>query len=101
MVGSLRWIYNVLQQGVLTHPREKLLHYVSIRIDGGYFLLNILPLCYFKPLPVGEITGARDVIVCSTNFTTEARHDIVEMCKDMGIKFSASLSRSTTHLITA
>lgn len=79
-IGNLAWLYHVLATSKLDAPLDRLLHY---------------------PLPPTPISGFEKLEITISNYNGSSRDYVRTMIELMGAKFSGSMSKTTTHVITA
>ena len=84
-IGSLSWLYNMINTNRWTDPLRKLLHYP--------------PIC--KPGHGGGIRGFHKFKISVSNYTGEARIYLENLVKAAGGTFTKTLTQENTHLITA
>ncbi|KAJ3055924.1 hypothetical protein HK097_008733 [Rhizophlyctis rosea] len=78
VVGSIRWLRDILKSRDFTSPKLHALHY---------------------PAPANPAPGMETLVIALTNYVSPAREDIEEMVLQLGAKFSRSMSQENTHLI--
>ena len=84
-IGSLSWLYHVINTNQWSDPFRKLLHYP--------------PIC--RPGQLGGIRGFQEYKISVSNYTGEARVYLENLIKAAGGQFTKELAPDNTHLITA
>ena len=79
-VGSLSWLYHLINSNKWTDPSRKLLHY---------------------PAPHGGIGGFNKLNIGVSNYVGEVRTYLENLIKAAGGTFTKTLTQDNTHLITA
>ncbi|KAL9092768.1 MAG: hypothetical protein Q9159_000666 [Coniocarpon cinnabarinum] len=79
-VGSLNWLYHLINTNTWTDPLRKLLHY---------------------PVPYLGIGGFNNFKISVSNYAGDARIYLESLIKAAGCTFTKTLTQENTHLITA
>ncbi|KAJ3244977.1 hypothetical protein HDU78_010150 [Chytriomyces hyalinus] len=79
LVGTPRWLKEILRQRQITSPKEKALHYP-------------------RPAPLESFQNLR---ICATNYVGQCRADIETMITDLGAIYTRQMTRENTHVICA